>query len=109
MYAGALAFAYPSLYEGFGLPPLEAMAAGVPVLTGDLTSLPEVIGDAGIMVNPLDVDALANGLLQLIENQELRSRLSAAGVNQAKQFTWDKAAEETLAVLGAASQEEYGI
>lgn len=109
LYAGALAFAYPSLYEGFGLPPLEAMAAGVPVLTGDLTSLPEVIGDAGIMVNPLDVDALANGLVQLIENQELRNRLSAAGVNQAKQFTWDKAAEETLAVLGAASQEEYGV
>ncbi len=99
LYAGAMAFAYMSVYEGFGLPPLEAMAAGVPVLTGNLTSLPEVVGDAGIMVNPLDTDAVAGGLLQLIENAELRARLGSAGMQRSRQFTWDKSAEKTMAVL----------
>ena len=69
LYAGAIAFAYPSVYEGFGLPPLEAMAAGIPVLTGNQTSLPEVVGDAGVMVDPYDVDALADGLLRLLGNR----------------------------------------
>jgi len=100
LYAGAMAFAYLSVYEGFGLPPLEAMAAGTPVITGNLTSIPEVVGEAGMMVDPLDVDAIARGLKELVENQELRSRLGEAGVERAKQFTWDKAAEGTLGVLG---------
>ena len=103
LYAGAMAFAYVSVYEGFGLPPLEAMAAGVPVLTGNLTSLPEVVGDAGIMVNPLDVDAIANGLRQLVDNAELRARLSGAGIDRAKQFTWERAAAATAAALRGAS------
>jgi glycosyltransferase involved in cell wall biosynthesis len=99
LYAGAVCFAYLSTYEGFGLPPLEAMASGTPVLTGNLTSLPEVVGDAGIMVNPHDGDAIAAGLKELVGNQELRNRLGAAGAQRAKQFTWDAAAEKTLAVL----------
>ena len=99
LYAGAMAFAYMSVYEGFGLPPLEAMAAGVPVLTGNLTSLPEVVGDAGIMVDPLDTDAIAAGLRQLVENAELRARLSGAGIERAKRFTWDQAAERILKIL----------
>ena len=102
LYAGAVAFAYMSVYEGFGLPPLEAMAAGVPVLTGNLTSLPEVVGDAGIMVNPTDTDAIAAGLRQLVENTELRGKLSGAGIERSKQFTWEKAAEKTLAALRCA-------
>ena len=102
-----MAFAYLSVYEGFGLPPLEAMAAGTPVITGNLTSIPEVVGEAGIMVDPLNVDAIARGLRELVENQELRSRLGEAGVERAKQFTWDKAAAETLRVLrGAALNEQ---
>ncbi len=96
-----MAFAYMSMYEGFGLPPLEAMAAGVPVLTGNLTSLPEVVGDAGIMVDPMDVDAIARGLKELIENQELRKMLSTAGLSRAKQFSWDRTAKRTLEVLAA--------
>ena len=103
LYAGAMAFAYVSVYEGFGLPPLEAMAAGVPVLTGNLTSLPEVVGDAGIMVDPMDVDAIANGLRQLVDNAELRARLSGAGIDRAKRFTWERAAEATAAALRFAS------
>ena len=99
LYAGAMAFAYVSVYEGFGLPPLEAMAAGVAVLTGNLTSLPEVVGDAGIMVNPLDTDAIAAGLRQLVENAELRAKLGHAGVERAKRFTWEKAAAATAAAL----------
>ena len=101
LYAGAMAFAYMSMYEGFGLPPLEAMAAGVPVLTGNLTSLPEVVGDAGVMVDPMDVDAIARGLKELIEKQELRKKLSTAGLSRAKQFSWDRTAKRTLEVLAA--------
>lgn len=105
LYAGAIAFAYPSVYEGFGLPPLEAMASGVPVLTGNRASLPEVVGDAGIMVDPYDVDAIADGLSRLIEDGSLRSQLRAKGLEQARMFSWDKTAERTWAILEAAAQE----
>ena len=103
LYAGARAFAYPSVYEGFGLPSLEAMAAGVPVLTGNQASLPEVVGEAGVMVDPYDVDALADGLLRLLDEPELRARLRQEGLERASQFTWDAAAEKTWAVLQAES------
>jgi glycosyltransferase involved in cell wall biosynthesis len=99
LYAGALVFAFPSLYEGFGLPPLEAMASGVPVLTGNRASLPEVVGEAGVMVDPFDVDALADGLKRLIEDVSLRARLRKAGLERASNFTWEATAEKTLAVL----------
>ena len=104
LYAGAMAFAYLSVYEGFGLPPLEAMAAGTPVITGNLTSIPEVVGEAGMMVDPLDVDAIACGLKELVENQELRKKLGEAGVERAKRFSWDGAAEKTLGVLRRCAQ-----
>jgi glycosyltransferase involved in cell wall biosynthesis len=99
LYAGALVFAYPSVYEGFGLPPLEAMASGTPVLTGNRTSLPEVVGDAGLMVDPYDVDALADGLRTLLTDDALRERLRERGVERAKDFTWARAAEQVWSLL----------
>ncbi len=104
LYAGALAFAYPSLYEGFGLPPLEAMATGIPVLTGNRTSLPEVVGDAGLMVDPYDVDAIAEGLERLIEDSTLRASLRVKGLERAKEFNWDVTAKKTWDLLREAAK-----
>lgn len=105
LYAGAMVFAFPSLYEGFGLPPLEAMASGVPVLTGNLTSLPEVVGGAGIMVDPTSVDDISDGLLELVENHSLREELISKGLARAAQFDWDEAARRTWSVLQEVAEE----
>lgn len=93
---GARGFVYPSLYEGFGLPVLEAMACGVPVLASNVSSLPEVVGDAGLMVEPGDVDAIAQGMVRLWEDETLRRELSARGLRQAAAFSWEKTARQTL-------------
>jgi glycosyltransferase involved in cell wall biosynthesis len=94
LLAGARAFAYPSLYEGFGLPPLEAMSAGVPVVAGSGGSLPEVVGDAALLVEPEDVDAIADALLTLVGNDEVRRRLVETGAARAAGYTWERAAAE---------------
>ena len=99
LYSGAVAFIYVSVYEGFGLPPLEAMASGTPMLTGDRTALPEVVGDAALMVDPFDVEAIAWGLKQLVEDGALRERLRRKGLQRAKMFSWDKTANMTWQVL----------
>ncbi|GJG89163.1 hypothetical protein tb265_43440 [Gemmatimonadetes bacterium T265] len=102
LYSGALAFVYPSYYEGFGLPPLEAMQCGTPVITGDRASLPEVVGDAGLMVDPYDVDALAQALLRVYRDEALRAELSRRAVARAGTFTWARFAERTVAAYRAA-------
>jgi glycosyltransferase involved in cell wall biosynthesis len=89
-------FFFPSLYEGFGLPPLEAMAAGVAVLSSNTSAMPEVIGDAGVMVDPADTRACAEALCALLENRNLRTSFSAAGVARARSFTWERTGQETL-------------
>jgi glycosyltransferase involved in cell wall biosynthesis len=98
LYNAADLFVYPSLYEGFGLPPLEAMQCGTPVITSNTSSLPEVVGDAGIMVNPYDVDELANKMYEVLTNGGLREELSKKGLERAKLFSWKKCAEEHLKV-----------
>ncbi|HEX8291923.1 MAG TPA: glycosyltransferase family 1 protein [Pyrinomonadaceae bacterium] len=105
LYTGALLFAYPSFYEGFGLPPLEAMSCGAPVLTGSLTSLPEVVGDAGLTVDPFDTDALAAGLARLIDDDALRASLSGRGLQRARRFDWRDTARMTLQVYRKTQEE----
>jgi len=103
VYRGALALVFPSLYEGFGLPPLEAMACGVPVLTSNVCSLPEVVGDAGVLVDPLDVEAIADGIRRLVQDSELRTELRQKGLLRAKEFSWDETARRTRKVLDMAA------
>ncbi|MBA2858827.1 glycosyltransferase involved in cell wall biosynthesis [Methanococcus maripaludis] len=98
LYNAADLFVYPSFYEGFGLPPLEAMQCGTPVITSNTSSLPEVVGDAGIMVNPYDVDELANKMYEVLTNEDLRKEMSKKGLERAKLFSWKKCAEEHLKV-----------
>jgi glycosyltransferase involved in cell wall biosynthesis len=95
---GARGFVYPSLYEGFGLPVLEAMACGVPVLASNVASLPEVVGDAGVLVDPHDVDAIARGMARLWHDDALRRDLSIRGIERARAFSWERTASQTLGV-----------
>jgi glycosyltransferase involved in cell wall biosynthesis len=103
LYSGASVFAYPSLYEGFGLPPLEAMACGVPVLTSNTSSIPEVVGNSGVLVDPEDIDSIANGLLRLMTDESLRADLSARGLQRARLLSWDRTAEQTWQILERAA------
>lgn len=96
LYSGARMFVYPSLYEGFGLPPLEAMACGVPVIVSNRASLPEVVGSAGVLTEPLDDAGIAQHMQSLIEDDALHRRLSEAGRKRAETFTWRRCAEETM-------------
>ncbi len=98
LYSGATVFAFPSYYEGFGLPPLEAMACGTPVLCAHASSLPEVVGQAALMVDPFNVAALAEGLARLLRDPALRRELSARGQHRAREFSWRRTAIGTLRV-----------
>jgi glycosyltransferase involved in cell wall biosynthesis len=98
-YRGALAFLFPSLYEGFGLPPLEAMACGVPVLTSNVCSLPEVAGDAALLVSPFDVEEIAEGIRRLVYDSALQLQLREKGLRRAKLFSWEETALKTSKVL----------
>ncbi|UCC77731.1 MAG: glycosyltransferase family 4 protein, partial [Anaerolineales bacterium] len=99
LISGACVFVLPSLYEGFGLPVVEAMACGTPVICSNVSSLPEVTADAAILVNPLDTAQLAEALGQVVADQQLRNTLANRGLLRASQFSWDKCAHETLRVL----------
>jgi glycosyltransferase involved in cell wall biosynthesis len=100
LYAGATALAMPSLYEGFGLPVLEAMASGVPVVAANRAALPETCGGAAVLVEPEDPDGLADALARVVSDDHLRGRLVEAGRERASRFTWDRAAAATDAVIG---------
>jgi alpha-1,3-rhamnosyl/mannosyltransferase len=99
VYRRALALIYPSLYEGFGLPPVEAMAAGCPVLVSNVSAMPEVCGDAALYCDPLDVGSITAGMRRLAEDDALRARLAAAGPARAALYTWEDAAAQVLAVM----------
>jgi glycosyltransferase involved in cell wall biosynthesis len=99
LYARATAFIYPSKFEGFGMPVLEAMAAGIPVACSDIPPLREVAGDAALFFDPLDEDAIANALERITSDQALRKQLAEAGPKRAREFTWQRSAELTLAAL----------
>lgn len=98
LYNAADLFVYPSLYEGFGLPPLEAMACACPVITSNTSSLPEVVGDAGIMIDPNDVDSLTESMLKILTDNQLREEMSRKSLERAKMFSWKKTARETWKV-----------
>jgi glycosyltransferase involved in cell wall biosynthesis len=96
LYNLAWAFVYPSIYEGFGIPALEALACGTPVLTSNNSSLPEVVGDLGVLVRADDSGSIAEGLMRIVRDDALRARLRAAGPQRAHAFTWERAADQAL-------------
>ncbi|MBI4948735.1 MAG: glycosyltransferase family 4 protein [Deltaproteobacteria bacterium] len=101
MYTLADLFVYPSLYEGFGLPPLEAMACGCPVVASNCSAIPEVVGDAGVLVEPMDADGISEAMQSVMEDEGLKRRLCAAGFARAREFSWEKTARETLKIYMA--------
>jgi glycosyltransferase involved in cell wall biosynthesis len=98
-YRGAMGFLFPSLYEGFGLPPLEALACGIPVLTSDVCSLPEVVGDAAILVKPHDIEEIAAGIRRIVCDSALRMQLRERGLRRSKLFSWDNTASKTSEII----------
>jgi glycosyltransferase involved in cell wall biosynthesis len=99
LYTGALVFVYPSLYEGFGLPPLESMACGTPVVTSRGSSLEEVVGESAFLVDPTNSDAIAEGILRAVSETTLLGSLRISGLERVRRLTWDRTADETLRVL----------
>jgi glycosyltransferase involved in cell wall biosynthesis len=98
LYSGTRALVFPSLYEGFGLPPLEALACGTPVIASNRGSLPEIVGDGGLLLEPDDVEGLATAMGKLLSDDKLRKDLREKGLAHAARFSWEKTARETLAV-----------
>lgn len=105
LFGAATAFVFPSLFEGFGLPPLEAMVCGAPVVCSDAASLPEVVGDAALLIDPLSPDDLAAALRRLLDDADLRARLRAAGLARAALFSWERTARDTLRIYHEALDE----
>jgi glycosyltransferase involved in cell wall biosynthesis len=103
LYSGARCFVYPSYFEGFGLPPIEAMKCGTPVIVGNRTSLPEVVGDAAVMVDPFDVDAITFAIAQVLDDPNFRNMLRVKGLDQARKFSWIETARQTLNVYREAA------
>jgi len=102
LYNGAEALIFPTLYEGFGAPPLEAMACGTPVVASNVTAVPEVVGDAAVLIDPYDVEQMAEGIHQILSDHGLRAELVRKGLQRARSFTWEKAALAVLAAYRAA-------
>jgi glycosyltransferase involved in cell wall biosynthesis len=99
LYRQAEMLIYPSLYEGFGLPPLEAMACGTPVITSNTTSLPEVVGEAALVVDPTQVEEIAAAIARLLDDPTLQAQLRQAGIKRVRRFSWKRAAQELVEAL----------
>ena len=108
-YKNAAAFVFPSLYEGFGLPPIEAMACGTPVVTSNLSSLPEVVGDAAMVVNPENVFDIARGIREILLDEYLRCRCVRLGLQQLKRFSWRQTAEQVAETYRLAASRSHGL
>jgi len=106
LYRLADVFVFPSLYEGFGLPPLEAMASGTPVVVSNLSSLPEVVGDAGVQINPYDIESIADGIQQVLENPSQRKELITRGIARAKMFSWNSSIKRVQQIYQEVIAEE---
>ncbi|MHB1393068.1 MAG: glycosyltransferase family 4 protein [Clostridia bacterium] len=96
LYSGAQCFVYPSIYEGFGLPPLEAMCCGTPVVVSNTSSLPEVVGEAGVYVKPIEIESIFDGIMKVLNDSGLRQTLISNGYKQVKKFDWDLAARQVI-------------
>jgi glycosyltransferase involved in cell wall biosynthesis/SAM-dependent methyltransferase len=107
LYSAARLFVYPSFYEGFGLPPLEAMACGAPVITSNTSSLPEVVGDAAILIDPHNAEEICQAMRLVLSNGDLRAKLRQQSLQRAKRFSWERVAKETLAVYEEICPEHY--
>jgi glycosyltransferase involved in cell wall biosynthesis len=105
LYTGAKLFVYPALYEGFGMPALEAMACGTPVITSNNSSLPEVVGDSGVLVDPSSVDAISNAMLGVLKDSARQRRMANAGLVRAKNFSWASGGKKLKSLLEASVQE----
>ena len=102
-YESAAAFVFPSRYEGFGLPPLEAMTCGAPVVASNVSALPEVVGDAAVLVNPMNVFDIARGIQESLLDETLRAELIRRGYEQAARFSWERTAQEVLEIYREAA------
>jgi glycosyltransferase involved in cell wall biosynthesis len=100
LYSGARAFVFPSLYEGFGLPALEAMQCGVPVIASRTSAVPEVVGEAALTVDPADEGALSDAMRVVLSDTALAAELARLGLERSKQFTWDRTVEATVQAYG---------
>jgi len=109
LYRLASVFVFPSLYEGFGLPPLEAMASGTPVVTSNVSSLPEVVGDAAVLVDPYDPDSIADGMKQALTDSELRERLVARGLAKVREYSWERSVARIREVYEEVLQEPQPV
>ena len=99
LLSGALALVFPSLYEGFGFPAVEAMITGAPVIASDTSSLPEIVGEIGLLVDPLNVEAIASAMIRVSDDEHLRQEMIHKGFQRAKQFTWESAAERAMSAF----------
>ncbi len=104
LYNAAEMLAHPAFYEGFGLPPLEAMACGLPVVVANVASLPEVVGDAGLLIDPHDADELTVAMWRLLNDSDLREEMQRKGLRQAERFSWERAARETVEIYQLATE-----
>jgi glycosyltransferase involved in cell wall biosynthesis len=104
MYRLASVFVFPSLYEGFGLPPLEAMASGTPVVTSNVSSLPEVAGNAALLVDPMNPEAIADGIQRVLTDDRLRQHLRERGIARARQFSWETSVRRVREIYEAVGQ-----